>query len=104
MNSLYLDTRNNKKIIIKVITNDQEFIEESIPDHSKADVIHPMIYAALKKAGITLQDINKIYCEKGPGSFTGLRVGFAIANSLSLALLIPLNDNEIGTIDTPVYE
>lgn len=104
MNTLYIDTRDNKKNIVKVIKDGKEYVEESLPEDSRADVVLRLIQTACQKAGIGLQDIEKIYCEKGPGSFTGLRVGMAIANSLSLALLVPINDNELGTIETPVYE
>lgn len=104
MNILYIDTRDNKKSIVKVTKDGKEYVEESLPEDSRADVVLRLIQTACQKAGIGLQDIEKIYCEKGPGSFTGLRVGMAIANSLSLALLVPINDNELGTIETPVYE
>lgn len=103
MNTLYIDTRNNKEIIVAVIKDGKEYKAVSSPDRTKADAVLILIQKALEDAGISFNDLHAIYCEKGPGSFTGLRVGFAIANSLSLALLIPLNDNEIGTIDTPVY-
>ena len=103
MNRLYIDTRDNKKIIVIVSKHDHEFRVESTPQDSRADVVLKLIEHACHDAGISLQEINGIYCEKGPGSFTGLRVGFAIANALSLALLIPLNDNKIGTIGTPIY-
>lgn len=103
MNSLYIDTRDNKKIIVKVIKGKEEFVLESTPEYARADIVLKLIQDGLEKAGITLQDLNHIYCEKGPGSFTGLRVGFAIANALSLALLIPVNNNEIGSMDKPVY-
>ncbi|HRN95980.1 MAG TPA: tRNA (adenosine(37)-N6)-threonylcarbamoyltransferase complex dimerization subunit type 1 TsaB [Candidatus Levybacteria bacterium] len=102
MNILCIDTRDNKKNIVKLTKNDQEFVAET-DIATQADGILILIQNLLKQADLKVQDIDKIYCEKGPGSFTGLRVGFAIANTLSLALLIPLNDNKLGTIDTPVY-
>ena len=104
MNILYIDTRDNKKSIVTVKKDGKEYVEESLPEDSRADVVLRLIQKACQEAGIQLRDIEKIYCEKGPGSFTGLRVGMAIANSLSLALLVPINDNELGTIETPVYE
>lgn len=102
MNTLYIDTRDNKKIIVKVTKNETEFIQES-KEESKADVVLKLIDGCIKQAGLNFNQLDNIYCEKGPGSFTGLRVGFAIANTLSLALSVPLNDNEIGSIDTPIY-
>lgn len=103
MNSLYIDTRDNKKIIVFLSRDSKEFRAESLPQDSKADVVLKLIEKVCSDAGITVNEVQKIYCEKGPGSFTGLRVGFAIAHALSLALLIPLNDNKIGIIDTPIY-
>ncbi len=36
------------------------------------------------------EDIGGIVCFEGPGSFTGLRIGISIANSLSYGLNIPV--------------
>jgi tRNA threonylcarbamoyladenosine biosynthesis protein TsaB len=103
MNILYIDTRDNKKNIIKLTKGSEDFVETTDVIQMKADSILILIQRIMDNAGVTLQNLDKIYCEKGPGSFTGLRVGFSIANTLSLALSIPLNDNKIGVIDTPNY-
>jgi tRNA threonylcarbamoyladenosine biosynthesis protein TsaB len=39
------------------------------------------------------QDLEGIVCFKGPGSFTGLRIGLSVANSSAYGLNIPI----IGT-------
>ena len=41
-------------------------------------------------AGIKPQELGLTVCMEGPGSFTGLRIGYATAKGLSLALGIPL--------------
>ena len=41
-------------------------------------------------AGLEPGDLELVACMKGPGSFTGLRIGFAAAKGLSLALGIPM--------------
>jgi N6-L-threonylcarbamoyladenine synthase len=57
-------------------------------DHQKNIV--PVIDAALKKANITLSQINSIAVTRGPGLSGSLLVGLSFAKSLSLALNIPL--------------
>jgi tRNA threonylcarbamoyladenosine biosynthesis protein TsaB len=55
----------------------------------------------LKTAGITPKELTAAACMKGPGSFTGLRIGFSTAKGLSLSLGIPLLS--IPTLDCMAY-
>ncbi|MCL2229805.1 MAG: tRNA (adenosine(37)-N6)-threonylcarbamoyltransferase complex dimerization subunit type 1 TsaB [Treponema sp.] len=43
----------------------------------------------LKKACIKPKDLSGVICMGGPGSFTGLRIGYSIAKGLALSLSIP---------------
>lgn len=52
--------------------------------------IVPVVDAALKQAGIILNDIDAIACTVGPGLMGSLLVGLSFAKSLSLALQKPL--------------
>lgn len=51
----------------------------------------------MKTAGLSPADLDLVACMKGPGSFTGLRIGFATAKGLCLSLGIPLR--AIPTLD-----
>jgi len=44
----------------------------------------------LHMAGLKKEELGGAACMKGPGSFTGLRIGFAAAKGIALALGIPL--------------
>lgn len=52
--------------------------------------IHHKIEDLLKAQGKTLHDIQGIACFKGPGSFTGLRIGLTVGNALAEALRAPI--------------
>ena len=54
--------------------------------------IIPVVDTAIKKAGITLQDIDAIAFTKGPGLLGSLVVGTSFAKSFALALDIPMLD------------
>ena len=49
------------------------------------------IEKALKKKKAKLEDIKEIKVQTGPGSFTGLRVGVTVANTLAWVLGIKVN-------------
>ena len=53
--------------------------------------------------GLKYTDISEIQVNTGPGSYTGLRVGIAIANMLGLLLSVPINGEPIGSSATPTY-
>jgi tRNA threonylcarbamoyladenosine biosynthesis protein TsaB len=48
------------------------------------------IEAAMERAGVGVEDLEAIGVAIGPGSYTGLRIGAAVAKGLSLARRLPL--------------
>ena len=56
-----------------------------------SQIVLPLIDQVLRENGIPLQDVSEISVDQGPGSFTGLRVGIAIANVLGWIWGIPVN-------------
>ena len=55
-----------------------------------AERLLPLIAELLNEAGWTRTSLERIGVSVGPGSFTGLRVGIACAQGLSLGLGVPL--------------
>lgn len=58
--------------------------------YSHAEKLHVFIEEILKETGIAAQDLKAIAVSKGPGSYTGLRIGVSTAKGLCYALGIPL--------------
>ncbi len=55
-----------------------------------ADNILPMIETLLESAKIQLKELDVIAFTRGPGAFTGVRIGTSVAQGLSVASGIPL--------------
>ena len=70
----------NKKCIKEIIVNDAR-------NHSEK--IMPVIEQALLESNLTLQNIDLIVCDKGPGSFTGIRIGVGTVLAFKDSLNIP---------------
>ena len=57
-----------------------------------SELLTDEIDGALSRAGMTAGDCDFFAAVTGPGSFTGLRIGAAIVNTLADQLQIPLYD------------
>lgn len=62
-----------------------------------AETIHTKIDALLKSHGKTVHDVQGIVCFKGPGSFTGLRIGLTVGNVMARSLKTPIVAEEEET-------
>lgn len=63
---------------------------ESGQERSHAKLLNTFIRQAAEQAGLTLKDLHGVAVSKGPGSYTGLRIGVSTAKGLAYALEIPL--------------
>lgn len=87
---------------IAVIENDV-MVAEYTTCHKKthSQTLIPMLDEIKKMTELDLKSLDAIAVTKGPGSFTGLRIGCATAKGLGLALDCPLVP--IPTVDALAY-
>lgn len=66
-----------------------------------SETLMPLIKKLFDNLNFKLKDIDLIVCDKGPGSFTGIRIGIATAKAFSDALNIPAIG--ISSLETLCY-
>ena len=64
--------------------------EENDLNYSHSERLHILINEILEEGGIRLSGLDAIAISKGPGSYTGLRIGVSAAKGLCFSLDIPL--------------
>ena len=100
---LSIDTSDNKKIEVKIDSKIKKVKIGSGVRFLRAENCLRLIDELLSENGLGIKDITAIKVNIGPGSFTGLRVGVSIANSLAALLKVSVNDKKIGELVFPVY-
>ena len=103
-NILFIDTSSNKKISVGLrLENKKTFSVENDATILKSQILLILIDKLLSEHNLGINDINEVKVNLGPGSFTGLRVGIAVANTLGFALKIPINGKKLGELMEPLY-
>jgi tRNA threonylcarbamoyladenosine biosynthesis protein TsaB len=76
---------------IGLYNGDTKIVYETWEAHRKlAETIHLKLKTVLEGQGKQPEDMTGIVIYKGPGSFTGLRIGMSVANALAYSLEIPI--------------
>lgn len=96
--NLHLDTTHSQTVTLKI--GDQIF--EKKYDRPQEQAVLAFLDETLKKLKLDKKQITSITVNPGPGSFTGTRVGVALANALAFALNIPVNGQPPPVL--PVYD
>jgi len=97
-----MKTEKHRKVILSIETatpvcsvalhEDEKLagLSEVFIDRSHSQNLVPMIQDLLKYIGIGFKDIKAVAVSKGPGSYTGLRIGASTAKGICFAQNIPL--------------
>ncbi|MDQ0783820.1 tRNA (adenosine(37)-N6)-threonylcarbamoyltransferase complex dimerization subunit type 1 TsaB [Chryseobacterium sp. W4I1] len=91
MKILYLET--SSKNCSVAISDDENLLclcEEVSENYKQSESLHTYVEWALEGAGLTMKDIEAVSLGKGPGSYTGLRIGAASAKGFCYGLKVPL--------------
>jgi len=91
MKILYLET-SSKNCSVAVSDNEKLLCvcEEVSENYKQSESLHTYVEWALEGAGISLKEIEAVSLGKGPGSYTGLRIGAASAKGFCYGLKVPL--------------
>jgi tRNA threonylcarbamoyladenosine biosynthesis protein TsaB len=67
-----------------------DLMEDQSDSYSHGELLHVYIKEILERHQLTTEDLDAVAISKGPGSYTGLRIGVASAKGLCYVLDIPL--------------
>lgn len=103
MNILKLDTSNNLKTKVELSLGGKNYVLEEERGKPGDQNVLELVEKLLEANNLTLKEIDSLEINTGPGSFTGLRVGAAIANALSFGLQVSINGKPVGETVEPTY-
>ncbi len=102
-NILCIETATTNCSVALSIYGEQSVLQEDNDvKYSHAERLHPYIEKVLSEANIEKNELTAIAISKGPGSYTGLRIGVSAAKGLCYALGIPLIS--ISTLESLSYK
>ena len=90
MLKLFIDS--SRMDLLMAIFKDEKLLKEvSLETKGRhSEYIMSELEGMLKDLDISMPDLGEVITTKGPGSFTGVRIGVTIAKTISFALNIPL--------------
>lgn len=103
--TLSIDTTQTKKITVRLFEGNQKLDENIQESWFGSQIVIDMIAHLLHSHNCTLTNLSAIEVNIQAGSYTGTRVGVAIANALGYTLHIPVNGVVLpANIIEPIYE
>lgn len=75
---------------VALLNDRQQLARFELCQREHTQRILPLVQEILQQGGLTLKDLNALAFGRGPGSFTGVRIGIGIAQGLALGADLPL--------------
>ena len=103
MKNLIIDAANDK-IIFSFITEKQSYTTSHINSRENFDKFINLLLNFLKENKIKMDDVERIFVNKGPGKFSSLRISISIAKAIAIAKNISLFSFESKLVEKGNYE
>jgi len=87
---LLIETATNACSVGLIVGNQLVALEESFDQRSHAEMITIFSQRVMQQAGIAFSQLDAVAVSKGPGSYTGLRIGVSTAKGFCFAHDLPL--------------
>ncbi|MDD5693195.1 MAG: tRNA (adenosine(37)-N6)-threonylcarbamoyltransferase complex dimerization subunit type 1 TsaB [Patescibacteria group bacterium] len=97
---LVIDTADNEKAFLGLWVSEWLKKEEWSSGRNLSADILIKLEELYDKSGKTFKETTGIIVNSGPGSFTGLRIGISVANTIAYSLNIPV----VGCSDVESYQ
>ena len=90
MKLLAMNTAGKDAVIMIVIDGKIDTQQQWPSDRTLSDQLVGRIKSLVEESSITMSEIEGVIVHSGPGSFTSLRIGITVANTMSATLQVPI--------------
>lgn len=98
---LAIDTSGIRETKVSLTVGEKTYQRHTTEKLPRSQTVLPFIEEVLREANLPANAITEIIVNTGPGSYTGLRVGITVANTLATLLAVPVNGKK--TLAVPRY-
>ena len=101
MKNLIVDAATDK-IFFKIIVDKESYTSEYLNSRENFDNFAQLLFDFLKENKTSIEEINNIFINQGPGKFSSIRISVSIVKALSVTNKLNLygfNSNQVKNCD-----